>query len=77
MTAKDYKKVFVQLNVKPAKAARYRKHNTPKKRTTGIGRKRCRNCGRRGSSVVGQYMIDLCRQCFREKAKEIGFKKYS
>ncbi|MFH1212327.1 MAG: 30S ribosomal protein S14 [Candidatus Woesearchaeota archaeon] len=76
MTAKDYKKAFTQLNSKPVKAAKYMKHNAPKKRTTGKAKMVCRNCGRRGT-IVNQYKIGLCRQCFRDKAKELGFKKYS
>lgn len=75
MTAKDFSKVFVQLASKPAKLAKYKKHNEPKKRTTGIARRKCRLCGRiRG--LVRSYDINMCRQCFRENAKKVGFKKY-
>ncbi|MFB6111838.1 MAG: 30S ribosomal protein S14 [Halobacteriaceae archaeon] len=36
----------------------------------------CRRCGRE-QGLVGKYDIWLCRQCFREIAREMGFKKYS
>ncbi|MBN2567115.1 30S ribosomal protein S14 [Candidatus Woesearchaeota archaeon] len=76
MTASYYKKAFKQLKAKPTKLARYLKHNSPKSRTTGIGAKRCRRCGRTGGHI-DKYGLDLCRQCFREIATKIGFKKYS
>ncbi len=36
----------------------------------------CRRCGRE-QGLVGKYDIWLCRQCFREIAPDMGFKKYS
>jgi small subunit ribosomal protein S14 len=36
----------------------------------------CRRCGR-DQGLVGKYDIWLCRQCFREIARSMGFKKYS
>ncbi|MCL9816568.1 30S ribosomal protein S14 [Natronocalculus amylovorans] len=36
----------------------------------------CRRCGRK-QGLVGKYDINLCRQCFREVARDMGFKKYS
>jgi small subunit ribosomal protein S14 len=36
----------------------------------------CRRCGRE-QGLVGKYDIWLCRQCFREIARSMGFKKYS
>ncbi|MEM4181679.1 MAG: 30S ribosomal protein S14 [Candidatus Pacearchaeota archaeon] len=52
------------------------KHNKPKERKFGTSVKKCENCGRIGAHV-GQYGINLCRQCFRQLAEKIGFKKYS
>jgi len=36
----------------------------------------CSRCGRK-QGLVGKYNIWLCRQCFREIARDMGFKKYS
>ncbi|AOW79545.1 30S ribosomal protein S14 [Halodesulfurarchaeum formicicum] len=36
----------------------------------------CRRCDRE-QGLVGKYDIWLCRQCFREIAPQMGFKKYS
>jgi small subunit ribosomal protein S14 len=38
-------------------------------------RPQCRRCGR-PQGLVGKYDIFLCRQCFREVARDMGFKKY-
>ena len=76
MTASDWRKITKQLKSKPAKLKKFMKHNKPKDRKFGIATKRCERCGRLGSHV-GQYGIELCRQCFREIATELGFKKYS
>ena len=75
MTASNYKKVFKQLKAKPAKLKKYTKHNAPKKRSCGKNLKVCRRCGRKGGHI-DKYGLDLCRQCFREIATKIGFKKY-
>lgn len=76
MTTSNYKKTIKQLKNKPAKLAKYEKHNAPKKRSTGESLKKCKNCGRTGAHI-SKYGLHLCRQCFREYAKELGFKKYS
>jgi small subunit ribosomal protein S14 len=75
MTTSDAKKVFKQLVHKPAKLAKFMKHNLPKQRTTGIALKKCSLCGRNGAHV-SKYGIHMCRQCFRLNAKSMGFKKY-
>jgi small subunit ribosomal protein S14 len=42
-----------------------------------FGRKAgCERCGRK-RGIVRRYGMHLCRQCFREIAPELGFKKYS
>ena len=76
MTTSDHRKVYKQLKVSPARLAKYKKHNAPKKRTTGEMLHKCRRCGRTGAHI-SKYGLKLCRQCFRQKAKELGFKKYS
>lgn len=75
MTTSSYTKVFKQLKAKPAKLKKFIKHNKPKDRKFGKVTKKCLICGNpRGH--IGKYGINLCRRCFREKAKELGFKKY-
>ena len=76
MTASDWRKLIKQIAKKPEKLQRFMKHNKPKDRKFGIAAKRCVNCGRYGAHV-SSYGLHLCRQCFREIAEEIGFKKYS
>lgn len=76
MTTSDYRKVFKQLNAKPAKKAKYIKFNKPKKRSCGIALRKCERCGRTGGHIR-KYGLNFCRLCFREIATEIGFKKYS
>ena len=36
----------------------------------------CHRCGRK-RGIVRRYGMHICRQCFREIAVEIGFKKYA
>jgi small subunit ribosomal protein S14 len=43
-------------------------------RRTG-DRETCGRCGR-NQGLVGKYNIWLCRQCFRETARSMGFHKY-
>jgi small subunit ribosomal protein S14 len=40
----------------------------------GRGANECQMCGRK-QGLVRRYNIFLCRQCFREWARTIGFKK--
>lgn len=76
MTTSDHKKMYGQLKAKPAKLSKFIKHNKPKKRSCGIALRKCKNCGRNGAHIQ-KYGVGLCRQCFREMAKKLGFKKYS
>jgi ribosomal protein S14 len=46
-----------------------------KERKFGIGSRKCRRCGKYGS-LIRKYDLYYCRQCFREVAKKLGFKKY-
>ncbi|RZN15823.1 MAG: 30S ribosomal protein S14 [Methanosarcinales archaeon] len=48
--------------------------NTQKK--FGRGANQCRRCGRK-QGLVRKYGLYLCRQCFREMAYEVGFRKYT
>lgn len=77
MTASDWKKTLNnQLRNKPAVADKFTRHNKPKDRKIGIAAKKCEKCGRFGAHIKS-YGLNLCRQCFREIAPEIGFQKYS
>jgi len=76
MTASDWRKLLKQLRNKPAVMQKFTKYNKPKERKSGIAAKKCERCGRFGAHL-SQYGLNLCRQCFREMAVELGFKKYS
>lgn len=76
MSASDWNKILRQIKNKPAIAKKFLRHNKPRDRKIGVVSQRCRRCGRFGAHIR-QYGLDLCRQCFREIAEEIGFKKYS
>ena len=41
----------------------------------GKGSRRCRVCSNQGG-LIRKYGLNICRQCFREYAKDIGFAKY-
>src|SRR3989442_13924239 len=48
----------------------------PKKiRKYGKGARPCKRCGQYGP-IVRKYGLNFCRQCFREVAVGLGFKKY-
>lgn len=49
------------------------RHGKPRK--FGKGSRYCRRCGQYGA-LIQKYDLMLCRQCFREVASKIGFKKY-
>ncbi len=76
MTTSDHAKVAEQLRNKPVILKKFLKFNKPKERKTGIAAHKCQRCGRFGAHIQ-QYGIHVCRQCFREIAEDIGFKKYS
>lgn len=46
-----------------------------KKRKFGKGAVRCIRCGRYGG-IIRKYGLNYCRQCFREIATKMGWKKY-
>lgn len=76
MTASDWNKTTKQLQNKPVVLQKFLRHCKPKDRKSGIAVKKCERCRRFGAHL-SQYNLNLCRQCFREIAVEIGFKKYS
>ncbi|MDT7872261.1 MAG: 30S ribosomal protein S14 [Sulfolobaceae archaeon] len=50
------------------------KYRPPAERKHGRGVQVCQRCGSR-DSVIQKYEMYLCRQCFREVAYNMGFKK--
>jgi len=76
MGASDWKKSTKQLKNKPAILQKFIEHNKPRERKRGIASRKCERCGRFGAHI-SSYGLNLCRQCFREIAVEIGFNKYS
>ncbi|MEM4336736.1 MAG: 30S ribosomal protein S14 [Candidatus Woesearchaeota archaeon] len=51
------------------------KHNSPKARSCGLANRPCQRCGRIGGHIR-KYGLNFCRQCFREIAMSLGFKKF-
>lgn len=76
MTTSDHAKVLSQIVHKPGKHKKYLKHNLPRKRSFGESTKKCAVCGRTGGHI-SKYGLNICRQCFRDNALELGFKKFS
>lgn len=64
-----------KINYSKTKKEKVEKHNKPKDRDFGKGKKKCVICGStRGH--ISRYGLHVCRRCFREIAEELGFKKY-
>ena len=76
MTTSHHTKVLKQIGHKKGKYQKYLKHNTPKERKNGRNSKPCSLCGRTGAHI-SKYGMSICRQCFRDHASSLGFKKYS
>ncbi|MDD4353312.1 MAG: 30S ribosomal protein S14 [Candidatus Nanoarchaeia archaeon] len=51
------------------------KFNKPQEKKFGRGKRICDICGRRGA-LIRRYSLNICRQCFRDVAKNIGFNKF-
>jgi small subunit ribosomal protein S14 len=71
-----FQKSKKQIENKPIKLARFLKFCSSRKRKFGKIKNPCRRCGRT-EGVINKYGLHYCRQCFREIAKDLGFKKYS
>lgn len=76
MTTSDHKKVLQQIGQKPGKHKKYLKYSVPRDRKFGESTKKCTLCGRTGGHI-SKYGLSICRQCFRDNALNLGFKKYS
>ncbi len=75
MTAKDWTKAFKQIEHKKGERDRQLKFNKPKDRKHGRGTRRCSLCGRR-KALIRRYGLYVCRQCFRDVASDLGFRKF-
>ena len=75
MTTSDHTKVLKQIGHKEGKLKKYQKNSVPRERKFGQTTKKCVRCGRTGGHIA-KYGLNLCRQCFRENANELGFKQY-
>ncbi|MFA5302956.1 MAG: 30S ribosomal protein S14 [Candidatus Nanoarchaeia archaeon] len=75
MTAKDWKKTFDTISHKKAESGRMLKFNKPDEKKFGRGKRVCDICGRRGA-LIRRYSLNICRQCFRDVARDIGFNKF-
>ncbi|MFX1485647.1 MAG: 30S ribosomal protein S14 [Promethearchaeota archaeon] len=42
----------------------------------GKGSRTCRICGT-SQAIIRRHGLMICRRCFREAARKLGFKKYS
>ncbi|MGP3666979.1 MAG: 30S ribosomal protein S14 [Candidatus Bathyarchaeota archaeon] len=51
------------------------KFKPKKERKYGKGSRPCVRCGSYGP-IIRRLKLNLCRQCFREVAPKLGFKKY-
>ena len=76
MSASDWRKLLKQIRKKPAILEKFVKHNKPKNRKYGIASRKCERCGRLGAHIRS-YGLHFCRQCFREIAEDLGFKKFN
>ncbi len=41
----------------------------------GRGTRKCRICGT-SRGLIRSYQLQICRRCFREAARDLGFEKY-
>ena len=47
----------------------------PEEKFKGKGIRKCRMCGT-ARGLIRTHNLYVCRRCFREVARDIGFKKY-
>ncbi len=71
-----YDKIRKQVEHKPVKISRLERFNKGKDRKFGKNTHPCRKCGKRNGVIV-KYGLLYCRQCFREEAEKLGFRKFS
>ena len=70
----EKERLLRKIKVGKTKLERFLRHNIPKERQAGQGLIRCMRCGSRRRHI-DKYGLNICGRCFREVAKELGFKK--
>lgn len=63
-----------KIQVSKTRIARFLRHNVPKLRKYGQGLARCIRCGGTRKHIA-KYGLNICGRCFREVAKDLGFRK--
>ncbi|MGQ4911409.1 MAG: 30S ribosomal protein S14 [Candidatus Thorarchaeota archaeon] len=53
-----------------------KKERIRKRKKMGKGSRTCVRCGTH-QAIIRRYGLNMCRRCFRETAKTLGFRKYS
>ena len=71
----SFKNAKKQIEHKKVKLQKFLKSCKPKDRKTGRNATPCRRCGKT-EGIINKYGLQYCRQCFRDEAKKLGFKKY-
>jgi small subunit ribosomal protein S14 len=66
--------VEVKVAVGQTKRQRFLKHNVPKARRYGQRLTICVRCGGTRRHMM-KYGLNMCGRCFREVAKDLGFRK--
>ena len=75
MPRADWRIFLKQVGHKPGKLIKVLKHNKPKERKFGYGVSKCRICGR-SRGMIRKYKLNICRHCFNDIAKEMGWWKW-
>ncbi len=71
----SFERIAKNLTGKPAKYSRFVRFNKHKLQPHDLRFRRCIRCGR-SEAHIGVHGLNYCRECFREVAKDLGFKKY-
>jgi small subunit ribosomal protein S14 len=70
-----YERIAKTLKGKPAKYSRFTRFNQHKTQPHDARSRRCIRCNR-PEGLVSMHGLNYCRECFREVAKDLGFRKY-
>jgi small subunit ribosomal protein S14 len=70
-----FEKIASTLKGKPAKYSRFMRFNKHKMQPNDKRRNVCTRCNR-AEAHISIHGLNYCRECFREIAEDIGFRKY-